>query len=264
MESLELSNQQGIKQYFEKVCQLHDGGQEFPIAWDLVWPLVYTRKSTAVEYLKQNFIEGIDYQVLQQNLQNLNNGGRPSIEYRISTACLEFSIARKVPAVFECYRQVFHRARKNIQSLPNFEDPIAAAEAWIEKFKELKTAEGKIEVQQQQISQLEPIAQIGKNLDFKEGSVTIATFAPTVGMGQNQLFKRLRDEGILISQGERYNEPYADYRHWFDLKPGELNEGPKKGKIWFQTRVSIEGQKALIKRYGKPLELRGKQLKIAS
>jgi anti-repressor protein len=165
----------------------------------------------------------------------------------------------------EAFERMEQQLKKSsFEQIPNFGDPVAAAEAWIEKFKALQLAESTIEQQQSQISELEPIAQIGKNLAFKEGSVTIGTFAPLLGMGQNQLFKRLREDGILIGHGQRYNEPYSQYRTWFDLKPGELNEGPKKGKIWFQTRISIEGQKQLIKIYGQPIRLSvyGSQLKI--
>lgn len=110
MEAIALNSPASIRQYFETVCLLHDKGEEFPIDWDLVWPLVYSRKDKAVEYLKQFFIESVDYQVSHQKVENLK-GGRPSMTFKISVSCLEFSIARKIKAVFEVYRLVFHKAR---------------------------------------------------------------------------------------------------------------------------------------------------------
>lgn len=60
-------------------------------------------------------MEGVDYQVLRRNPEN-PLGGRPSNEYRLSVSCLEFFIARKVRAVFEVYRQVFHKSVNNTLS----------------------------------------------------------------------------------------------------------------------------------------------------
>lgn len=110
-----------IKKYFTAVLNLSSSNEEFPVNLDEVWPLVFGRKQEAVRALKDDkyFFEGIDYQVLRKNAQNLqevsaqngkNPGGRPTETYMLSVPCLEFFIARKVRPVFEVYRQVFHKA----------------------------------------------------------------------------------------------------------------------------------------------------------
>lgn len=101
------SSTEELRCYFNAVLRLSQTDKEFPICLDEVWPLVYSRKSDAVEALSENFIQGIDYQVLRQNPQNLQ-GGRPTNVYHLSLPCMEFFIARKVRPVFEVYRQVFH------------------------------------------------------------------------------------------------------------------------------------------------------------
>lgn len=109
-----------IKAYFEEVLRLTRDSEEFPVNLDDVWPLVFGRKEEAVRALKNDrlFVENIDYQVLRKNAENFGTftqgcakpqGGRPTNIYMLSVPCLEFFIARKVRAVFEVYRQVFHK-----------------------------------------------------------------------------------------------------------------------------------------------------------
>lgn len=102
-----------IKQYFNAILKLSKASEEFPVNLDGVWPLVYAAKNKAVDALKENFMEGVDYQVLNQKVENLQ-GGRPTNEYYLSLSCLEYFIARKVRDVFEVYRQVFHKTAKAI------------------------------------------------------------------------------------------------------------------------------------------------------
>ena len=130
------SSESEIKRYFNAVLELSKSNNEFPINLDEVWMLVYGRKSDAAEALQRDFIENVDYKVLRQNPQN-SNGGRPSIEYRLSVSCMEFFIARKVRPVFEVYRQVFHKT--TAQALPSGNRPtdslteqVKASLAWVE------------------------------------------------------------------------------------------------------------------------------------
>lgn len=106
---LSLSNPATIRAYFEKVRQLARSGNSFPVNLDEVWPLVYAEKGVAVRSLKKNFFEGEDFEVIDRNVKNLS-GGRPELDYRLSLPCLEYFITRKVRAVFEVYRSVFHQA----------------------------------------------------------------------------------------------------------------------------------------------------------
>lgn len=101
------SSESEIKRYFNAVLELSKSDNEYPVNLDEVWMLVYGKKSDAVESLKKDFIENIDYQILRQNPQK-SKRGRPSFEYLLSIPCMEFFIARKVRPVFEVYRQTFH------------------------------------------------------------------------------------------------------------------------------------------------------------
>lgn len=106
-----------MKTYFTKVFELKQSGKEFPIDLEMVWPLLYGRKTEAVDALREStdFIEGIDYNLRQQakvvKSNELKNGIRIDVE--LSVPCMEFFIARKIRPVFEVYRQVFHLTAEN-------------------------------------------------------------------------------------------------------------------------------------------------------
>lgn len=100
------SNENDIKRYFEAVLELSKSDNEFPINLDEVWMLVYPRKDHAVRALKENFIEGVDYQPLPKNGERSKSGQFISggTDYHLTISCMEFFIARKVRPVFEVYR----------------------------------------------------------------------------------------------------------------------------------------------------------------
>lgn len=114
MNAIEKSNPATIRAYFQKVHELNKSGERYPVSLDDVWPLVYAEKGVAIRALKKNFFEGEDFEVFDQNVKN-PNGGRPEKGYRLTTACLEHFIARKVREVFEVYRTVFHKVAEQAE-----------------------------------------------------------------------------------------------------------------------------------------------------
>ena len=121
----DLEHPEVLKAYFTKIVEYQESGEKYPVNLDDVWPLVYSRKDKAVRELRAGYDEGKDYYLLPQNgeqsnfSQNGNNskrGGHNKEVYMISVVCLEHFIARKVRAVFDVYRNIFHeriREEKN-------------------------------------------------------------------------------------------------------------------------------------------------------
>lgn len=65
-------------------------------------------------FLSKNQPQSVDNQFLAKNGEN-SRKGRPIEKYYLSVSCLEFFIARKIRAVFEVYRQVFHKVAEKPQ-----------------------------------------------------------------------------------------------------------------------------------------------------
>jgi hypothetical protein len=116
-----------MKTYFLKVLELNQSGKEFPVNLDEIWPLAYKRKEEAVRVLKSSFMEDDDYQVLRKNAEN-PKGGRPTEVFMLSVECMEFFVAKKVTAVFDVYRTVFHKAMKTVTDQKSISDSAAHAE----------------------------------------------------------------------------------------------------------------------------------------
>lgn len=126
-----------IKNYFRKILELSESGEEFPINLEEVWPLAFSRKDSAVRELVSKFIEGVDYHVLLKNVEQKSGpGGHNKVDYMISVPCLEYLIARRVRSVFDVYRMVFHQTikEKKLDGLPT--DYLEALKALVVKEEE--------------------------------------------------------------------------------------------------------------------------------
>lgn len=137
--SLKSTNDE-IRKYFIAVLNLSKSNEPYPVNLDMVWMLCYSEKGKATRALKENFIEGIDYQCLAQNGKTATGGYR-TIEYHLSVSCLEYFIARKVRPVFDVYREVFHKvneiAPKIVKSNAADKRKIARLEKELEFTKEM-------------------------------------------------------------------------------------------------------------------------------
>ena len=139
------SNPSDIERYFRGVLALDQQDKVFSVNLDDVWQLAYTRKDAAVRALKANFIENVDYLPLPQNVERSEDGTFISggTDYYLTSACLEYFVARKVRPVFEVYRRVFHHAVAQVQQQPSLQEQIQAKLAfadWSAKFLNLNEA----------------------------------------------------------------------------------------------------------------------------
>ena len=114
------SSRELVTAYFNKVAELAQTGEGFPVDLDDVWPIVYNKKQDAVIALQSFGVQNIDYQCLRNyrksnvfENQNFTNAGgnRREKKYKLSVSFFEYFIARKVKPVFEVYRKVFHLVR---------------------------------------------------------------------------------------------------------------------------------------------------------
>lgn len=105
------SGEAGIRQYFEAIVRLErEQKEKFPIDLDTVWELAYERKDHAVRILNDAFIKGTDFQTIPQKGEAGKHNKTVVNKYYLTVPAMEWFVARRVPAVFAVYREVFHQA----------------------------------------------------------------------------------------------------------------------------------------------------------
>ena len=79
--------------------------------------------------------------------------------------------------------------------------------------------------------------------------VNIGNYARAVGLGQNVLFRALREHRILMSGGNRHNLPFQEYieRGYFTVKEGTRTHNDET-HLTFTPMVTGKGQQWLTKR----------------
>lgn len=117
-----------IERYFRGVLALDQQDKVFSVNLDDVWQLVYSERSKAVRALKANFIENVDFLPIAREGKRSDDGkfAGGGTDYYLTSACLEYFVARKVRPVFEVYRRVFHHAVAQVQQQPSLQEQIQA------------------------------------------------------------------------------------------------------------------------------------------
>lgn len=139
-----------LKDYFINIRELSKGGEQFPINLDDVFPLVYSRRDKALQELRKNFIESVDFNLHQLGkvvkIKDLQNGIK--IDAYLSVPAMEYFIAKKVKAVFEVYRNVFHstiEAKEAQKPLSQIDLILQSAQILADQQNKLNTIERKVD-----------------------------------------------------------------------------------------------------------------------
>ena len=234
------SNPSDIERYFRGVLALDQQDKVFSVNLDDVWQLVYSEKSKAVRALKANFIENVDFIVIAKNGEK----GRPVDFYYLTSACLEYFVARKVRPVFEVYRRVFHHAVAQVQQQPSLQEQIQAKlvfAEWSAKFLNLNEA-----------SKLGIAQEIGKLVGLGNAlpqAVNAGTFSPTVHSATDllkshsvgistQAFNRLLESKGIVKKVSRMGKR-GRVHNWMVLQSpyGRYGENQQDPNYQQQTQI---------------------------
>lgn len=234
------SNPSDVERYFRGVLALDQQDKVFSVNLDDVWQLVYSEKSKAVRALKANFIENVDFIVIAQNGEK----GRPVDFYYLTSACLEYFVARKVRPVFEVYRRVFHHAVAQVQQQPSLQEQIQAKLAfadWSAKFLNLNDA-----------SKLGMAQKIGKMVGLDDAlpqSVNAGTEKPithaatdllkshNVGISA-QAFNRMLELKGVVKHATRPGK-HGKVHSWYVITPAFDKYGQNQQDPKFQQQTQI-------------------------
>ncbi len=250
------SNSSEIKQYFLHILELKNSHEEFPVDLDEVWTLVYTRKDSAVKDLTKNFIQDIDYQVFRQKAEQNGSGGHNKITYKLSVSCLEYFIARKIRAVFNVYRAVFHQKIERQLDLSDPNNVLRIVQNWKEEHDKRLLLEQQNAHHIETIKEQAPKVLFANAVEGSQSSCLVGELAKIlrqngVDIGQNKLFKWLRDNRYLGSVGERYNVPNQRYieQGLFTIKKGVRSGNGGVLKTTITTKVTGKGQSYFINKF---------------
>ena len=73
------------------------------------------------------------------------------------------------------------------------------------------------------------------------GCYSMGVVAKMLGVGQNWLFRELRDRGVLIPRGRMYNTPYQQYMRYFEVKARSYEQPNGEEKVSYTTHVLPKG-----------------------
>ncbi|WP_394262224.1 phage regulatory protein/antirepressor Ant [Trueperella sp.] len=98
--------------------------------------------------------------------------------------------------------------------------------------------------------ELEPKAEAYDSFLDATGKYSVGAVAQMLGMGQNRLFRELRNGGVFIASGSRRNTPYQQYLHHFEVIPHEYEK--KNGDLGcsYTTYVQPSGINFIRKKLG--------------
>lgn len=130
--------------------------------------------------------------------------------------------------------------------LPDFTNPAEAARAWAEQFEEKTKALLKIELDK-------PKVEFAERVRNMHGSCKIGDFAKAIGIGRNTLFKKLREDGILMAGNLPYQR-FIDDGRFIVIEQTPFTDSSGKDHPSFTTYITGKGQVWLEKKYREPVK----------
>lgn len=220
---------------------------------------IKTRFSLWVKQNFKGFENGEDYMSVVTTT-DMPNGGTKQIQDYLLTIDMakELCMMSKTEKGKEV-RQYFIRVEKRFNeikamSIPKpdsymIEDPIKRAERWIEEAKERQELEHKNEKLQDKIDKDADDVVFARAIRYSHHAIPIRELADILTqngftIGQNQLYKLLRDEKYLSKQKDFWNLPMSS-----KVKAGYfrvIHKVTRDGRPYRKTLVTPEGQKHLI------------------
>lgn len=142
--------------------------------------------------------------------------------------------------------------REGAISLPDFNDPVAAARAWADKAEQVQRLARLAHAQRETLEAARPAVEFHEAVAQSNDTLSIGQFAKLMGVGEVRLFKLMRDERILITGGAKHNLPFQSH---IDCGRFEVRESvytdpeTQRNHLRFQTRITPKGQMWLQKKF---------------
>ncbi len=98
--------------------------------------------------------------------------------------------------------------------------------------------------------ELEPKAEAYSSFIEADGKYSIGAVGKMLGIGQNKLFRELRNRRVLISKGNMRNTPYQHYMHHFEVKAYTITHSDGTESVRHTTYVQPSGIDFIRKKLG--------------
>lgn len=149
--------------------------------------------------------------------------------------------------------------------LPDFSNPAEAARAWADQYEKAQALELENKKQAEQIEEDAPRVLFSKAVETAKRSCLIAELAKIlqqngVNIGQNRLFKWLRENGYLCNKGQYYNQPTQKAMEMglFEIKQTTINKPDGSVLVSTTTKATGKGQVYFVNKF-----LKSSVMKIA-
>lgn len=157
------------------------------------------------------------------------------------------------------YIQAFNLMEQQLKNqivLPSYQidDPVKRAERWIEEEKERQRLANDNQKKTKYITDNKERTKLGKAIEHTQGNITIGSVAKIlkgngINIGQNRLFKWMRNNGYLISKkGRNFNDPTQKSMELelFKVKENSYTDKNNVSHVTKTTLVTGKGQKYFV------------------
>lgn len=193
--------------------------------------------------LEYGFAEGQDfYSILSES-----TGGRPSTDHALSMdMAKELSMIQRTERGKQARQYFIAVEKRATQVEPQFQIPQNYADALRAHAREVEAREA----MEAYARELEPKAEAYEAFLDGDGTYSVGNVAKMIGLSQNKLYDRLRNEGVMIAKGAMRNTPYQKYMHHFRVTPYNFTRSDGTTGTSYTTRVQPSGVDFIRRKLG--------------
>lgn len=196
--------------------------------------------------IEYGFEEGKDYAVKNDRVRDSLGRERPAVNHIISLdMAKEIAMIQRTERGKQA-RQYFIEVEKQARR-PKIDGSEITRMELIQIAMNAETERLELEAKNKE---LEPKADAYDTFLSADGTYSVGSVAKMLGLSQNKMFDRLRNDGVLIAKGAMRNTPYQKYMHHFHVKAHEYERKDGTRGTSYTTTVQPSGIDFIRKKLG--------------
>lgn len=256
---------------FDVYRQEREDGTEFWSARDLMGLMGYSQWVTFENPLKRAMKAAENQKMQVGNLfyRSLKKtGGRPQEDYELTRFAAYLVAMNGDPNKPEVASAQAYFATRTRQAETQQPAPLTGKElmaralmeaqstiqeletARAEAVEQSEAALARAHVAEAEADEARPKAEAFDSFMRTDGTYYMGAVAKMLGMGQNELFRRLREARVLIPSGHLYNTPYRQFEHHFLVRPRKHVNAEGREFLKYTTYVKPSGVEFIRRKLG--------------